>query len=45
MELLSAEYTLLFNTLSKTIEELNEMAAKLMEVQQKAEELYIEKSA
>ena len=38
---LTPEYTLLFNTITDLIEELEQMKQKLIEVQQQAEELYI----
>lgn len=37
------EYSILFNTITDVIEELKLLEKKLMEAQQKAEEIYMEK--
>ena len=45
MEDISREYLLLFNEISKTIDELDAIRATLVAAQQQAEELYIKRSA
>ena len=45
MEAISAEYLLLFNEISMTLEELDLLRARLVAAQQQAEEMYIKKSA
>jgi len=40
---LNKEYTLLFNAITDTIKQLEEMKARLIEIQQQAEEIYISK--
>ena len=45
METMSAEYLLLFNQISQAIEELDTLKEQLIQAQQRAEDLYIEKSA
>ena len=42
---MSAEYLLLFNMISQTIEELDTLKERLIKAQQKAEDLYIDRSA
>lgn len=41
MEELTQEYTLLFNVITDTLVELEQLHQKLIEAQQRAEELYI----
>ncbi len=41
MEELSQEYILLFNVITDTLEELEQLRRKLIEAQQQAEEFYI----
>ena len=45
MEVINAEYLVLFNAVTCSIEKLEELKKQLMEAQQKAEELYIDRTA
>ena len=40
---MSEEYTLLFNTITDVLEELEKLSQKLIQAQQEAEEIYISK--